>query len=233
MRILVPTYLLYRNGETPNIGALTTAHDEDYVLPPSISSKDYSRALDKRNKNAYSSPSFLDRHTGTIQQHVEQEPLSSCTCDSCESGTRSPEEQGVSKATFKCQPSVVDESLCTSDLNPNCGATDMLYARFCIVYCRPVRKEIQEQCIQVEDDEIEFTFSDDCLGQDPYSLTKVEVEEMKREALEAAAAAKVTARPPEGSEEALREIKRQRLEAEEAAERAGESLERIKELTSA
>lgn len=214
-----------------------TAHDDGFVLQPSISSKDYARALEKRNKNAYSSPSFLDRHTGTIQQHVEQEPLSSCTCDSCESGTRSPEEQGVSKATFKCQPSVVDESqLCTSDnpkLNPKCGATDMLYARFCIVYCRPVRKEIQEQCIQVEDDEIEFTFADDCLGQDPHSLTKVEAEEMKREALEAAAAAKVTARPPEGSQEALKEIKQQRLEAEEAAERAGESLERIKELTSA
>lgn len=192
-------------------------------------------ALKKGNKDKVYledySPSFLVRHTGAVQQAVRQEPLGACNCDSCVSGTRSPEEQGVSKATYKCQPAIANESLCTSELNPDCGASDLLYTRFCIVYCRPVLKQIQDQCIQIEDHEIEFTKANDCLGQDPHSLTKVEAEEMTREALEAAAAAKVTVRPPAGSQEALREMRRQRQEAEEAVEKAGQSLERIEKLT--
>jgi len=173
------------------------------------------------------SSSFLERRVLARRQV----PYEDCTCDSCVSALRSPEEQGVSQATHKCQPAIVEESLCKSQLDPDCGPSDLLYTRFCIVYCRPILKGVQDQCIQIEDHELEFTKGgDDCLGQDPHSLTKVESDMMTRTALEAAAASKVTAGPPAGSQEALREIKRQRLEAQGAAEKAGQSLERIEKL---
>jgi len=120
--------------------------------------------------------------------------------------------------------------MCTSEMNDECGATDIQYTRFCIVYCRPVLKKLFQQCIDIQRKELDFTESDDCLGRDPHLLTKVESDQLTAESIRAAASAE----SPDNmvATDAMKKAKKAMNSAKRSADGAQESFDRLAKLTS-
>lgn len=174
-------------------------------------------------------PAFATRLLRGRKKKQNTADLKTCDCGNCESALRNKEEQGSSKATYKCQPVIGNDAMCSTEINEECGETDLQYTRFCVVYCRPVLKKLFQQCIDIQRKELDFTESDDCLGRDPHLLTKVESDQLTAESIRAAASAE----SPDGmvATEAMKKAKRAMNSAKRSAEDAKESFDRLAKLT--